>query len=80
MRLIGAISLLIFLCSATAQAADVPVATRRLELRTHPITLSERVGPLLAGEHRELTFEVPGRVIEIAGPARLSTMRSATLL
>ncbi len=36
----------------------------------HAITLSQRVGPLLAGEHRELTFEVPGRVIEIAEAGR----------
>ena len=70
MRLIGAISFLFFVCSSTAQAADVLVATRRLELRTHPLPLSERVGPLLAGEYRELTFAVPGRVIEIAEAGR----------
>ena len=70
MRRIGAISLLLFLCSSTARAEDVLVATRRLELRTHPLTLSERVGPLLAGEQRDLTFAVPGRVVEIAEAGR----------
>ncbi len=50
MRLIGAISLLLFLCPGIARAGDVLVATRRLELRTHAITLSERVSALVARE------------------------------
>ena len=80
MRLLGAISLLLFLCSSTVRAGDVLVATRRLELRTHAITLSETVGALLAGEHCELTFEVPGRVIEIVAcrrPPTKNTLRRA---
>ena len=56
MRRISAISLLLFLCSSTARAEDVLVATRRLELHTHPLTLSERVAPLL-----EQQLSVPQR-------------------
>ena len=67
MRLI-ACALLAVLIAAGAHAQDSAtlVATRRVTPARFDVTIPEKVGLIEAGEHRELAFEVSGRLVTLA--------------
>jgi hypothetical protein len=52
------------------QSAAEPwlVSTNSLEVGPADVTLPEKVGVLLAGERRDLAFEVTGRLVSCAEP------------
>lgn len=66
MRFMWLVPLLAVLGAAEATERTVLVATRAVEPVAHDLTLPEKLGLLEAGEHRELAFEIAGRVASMA--------------
>jgi membrane fusion protein (multidrug efflux system) len=69
LHLLASATLLAVLAAAGARAQGPPalVATRQVAPAPYEVTLSEKVGLLEAGEHRELAFLVSGRLVTLAG-------------
>ena len=68
MRMFASAALLAVLVAAGAHAQDSAtlVATRRVTPARFDVTIPEKVGLIEAGEHRELAFEVSGRIVTLA--------------
>jgi RND family efflux transporter MFP subunit len=69
MRLLARVALLAVVVASSANAQDLAalVATRRVAPAPFDVTLPDKVGLLEAGEHRELAFQVSGRLVTLAG-------------
>ena len=83
MRMFASAALLALLVAAGARGLDSAalVATRHLAAARFDLTLPEKVGLLEAGKHRELAFQVSGRLVTLAGEgAKVSTGETVATL